>query len=59
MGIKDLRLPLAVGVSAFVALYVLLSAIGSAGHGPGAVFSYSALGACAVAFGALLTDWKT
>jgi hypothetical protein len=58
MSMKNLGLPLAVGVSAFVALYVLLSAIGGAGHGPGTVFSFSALGACAVAFGALLTDWK-
>jgi hypothetical protein len=58
MGMKDLRLPLAVGVSAFMALYVFLSAIGGAGQGPTVVLLFSVLGASAVGFGVLLTDWK-
>jgi hypothetical protein len=58
MGMKDFRLPLAVGVSAFMAIYVFLSTIGGAGQGPQMVFLFSVLGASAVGFGVLLTDWK-
>jgi hypothetical protein len=58
MSMKDFRLPLAVGVSAFMAIYVFLSAIGGAGQGPALVFLFSVLGASAVGFGVLLTDWK-
>jgi hypothetical protein len=58
MSMKDFRLPLAVGVSAFMAIYVFLSAIGGAGQGPAVVFLFSILGASALGFGVLLTDWK-
>jgi hypothetical protein len=58
MSMKDFRLPLAVGVSAFMAIYVFLSVIGGAGQGPQMVFLFSVLGASALGFGVLLTDWK-
>jgi hypothetical protein len=58
MSMKDFRLPLAVGVSAFMAIYVFLNAIGGAGQRPAVVFLFSILGASARGFGVLLTDWK-
>jgi hypothetical protein len=58
MWMKDFRLPAAVGVSAFMAIYIFLNAIGGVGQGPTVVFGISFLAASAIGFGVLLTDWK-
>jgi hypothetical protein len=58
MWMKEIRLPVAVGVSAFMAIYVFLSAIGGVGQGPTVVFAFSLLAASAIGFGVLLTDRK-